>query len=76
MQTLQLKIAQNSVAYVRLAANGNDPDSTVRLGWIGLRFGLYALRFGLGIVWFEYSLVLGWIRWPDGSAGHICFSVN
>lgn len=57
MQTLQLKIAQNSVAYVRLAANGNDPDSTVRLGWIGLRFGLYALRFGLGTVWFwvEYD---------------------
>lgn len=71
MQTLQLKIAQNSVAYVRLAASGNDPDSPVRLGWIGLRFGLYALRFGFG-----YSLVLGWIRWPDGSAGHICFSVN
>lgn len=52
MQTLQLKIAQNSVAYVRLAANGNVPDSTVRLGWIGLRFGLNALRFGLGTVWF------------------------
>lgn len=52
MQTLQLKIAQNSVAYVRLAGNGNDPDSIVQLGWIGLRFGLFGLRFGVGTVWF------------------------
>lgn len=69
MQTLQLKIAQNSVAYVRLAANGNDPDTIVEYAWVGLGYGLVCS--GLGTVWFW-----GWIRWPDGSAGHICFSVN
>lgn len=56
MQTLQLKIAQNSVAYVRLAANGNDPDTIVEYAWVGLGYGLVCS----GLVWVQFGFGVGY----------------